>query len=519
MRRKALRRKPVLEVQDWKENSITAPESLLFDLDTPKAATGNFSDANKLGQGGFGPVYKGELSDGREIAVKRLSRASVQGIEELKNVVALVAKLQHRNLVRLWGCCMEQQEKLLVYEYVPNTGLDTFLFDPIKRVQLDWARRYKIISGIARGLLYLHEDSRLRIIHRDLKASNILLDGNMTPKIADFGMAKIFSSDQTQGNTSHIAGTYGYMAPEYAMHGQFSTKSDVFSFGVLVLEIVIGRKNSPFHDAGRTTDLLSYAWEYWTKGAALDMMDQTLSEQCSICEVFRCIQMGLLCVQEDPTEGPTMSSVVLMLSSQSMTLPAPSPPAFLVGSKMNSGLISRASNSTTGGSDQYNLAFSLPPSLDRASSDVIRDLQIQLPSERIPILSIMHMNPAAAEATILALRQSPQSYQSCQCILGDFCLTFVCRLAYLDFTDGDSFSKALELNSSELGDYALIVEEARPRSDNREGVGRSGGGRGGRDSGGRFGGRCGGGRGVALVVVVLAVVGDVEINQAWEQLV
>ncbi|XP_058072821.1 cysteine-rich receptor-like protein kinase 44 isoform X2 [Magnolia sinica] len=344
----------VFQVQDRAEISITEAESLLFDLDTLKAATDNFSDANKLGQGGFGAVYKGKLYDGREIAVKRLSRTSVQGIEELKNEVALVAKLQHRNLVRLWGCCMEQQEKLLVYEYVPNTSLDTFLFHPIKRVQLDWITRYQIIRGTARGLLYLHEDSRLRIIHRDLKAANILLDGSMNPKIADFGMAKLFGVDQTQGNTSRIAGTYGYMAPEYAMHGQFSTKSDVFSFGVLVLEIVTGRKNVPFCDAGQMTDLLSYAWQHWMDGAALDITDQTVAEQCSRSEVFRCIHMGLLCLQEDATERPTMSSVVLMLNSQSMTLPAPSPPAFLVGSRVNSGSVSRASNSTTSGSDKYN---------------------------------------------------------------------------------------------------------------------------------------------------------------------
>ncbi|XXG59584.1 hypothetical protein AAC387_Pa04g1643 [Persea americana] len=182
-------------------------ESFWIDLDTIRVATNDFSDENKLGQGGFGPVYKGCLLDGREIAVKRLSINSGQGAEEFRNEVALIAKLQHRNLVRLFGCCVEREEKLLIYEYIPNRSLDYFLFDPAKRVILNWERRYKIIGGIARGLLYLHEDSRLRIIHRDLKASNILLDADMTPKISDFGMAKIFGVDQTQGNTSRIAGT------------------------------------------------------------------------------------------------------------------------------------------------------------------------------------------------------------------------------------------------------------------------------------------------------------------------
>ncbi|KAG8635253.1 hypothetical protein MANES_16G013900v8 [Manihot esculenta] len=200
--------------------------SLQFDLSTLTIATKNFSDDNKLGEGGFGQVYKGTLPDGQEIAVKRLSRSSVQGAREFKNEVLLLAKLQHRNLVKLRGFCLEVQEKILVYEFVPNKSLDDFLFDPEKRGQLDWRRRYKIIEGIAKGCLYLHEDSRPRVIHRDLKASNILLDKDMNPKISDFGMARIFGVDQTHADTSRIARTLGYMPPEYAMHGLFSVKSD-----------------------------------------------------------------------------------------------------------------------------------------------------------------------------------------------------------------------------------------------------------------------------------------------------
>ncbi|WJX21078.1 hypothetical protein P8452_10551 [Trifolium repens] len=200
------------------ETDISTVESLRFDLSTLEEATNKFSDTNKLGEGGFGEVYKGLLSSGQEIAVKRLSKNSGQGGEQFKNEVELVAQLQHRNLARLLGFCLEGEEKILVYEYVANKSLDYILFDPEKQRLLDWTRRYKIIGGVARGITYLHEDSRLKIIHRDLKASNILLDGNMNPKISDFGMAKLFGVDQTQGNTSRIVGTYGYMSPEYAMH-------------------------------------------------------------------------------------------------------------------------------------------------------------------------------------------------------------------------------------------------------------------------------------------------------------
>ncbi|XP_028549603.1 cysteine-rich receptor-like protein kinase 10 isoform X2 [Dendrobium catenatum] len=201
---------------------ITKAESLLFDLSLLKIATENFSEVNKLGAGGFGSVYKGILPDGREIAVKRLSTGSGQGLEELKNELVLIAKLKHKNLIRLHGICLEEQEKLLVYEYVRNKSLDTILFDPSNSKLLDWVKRYKIIRGIASGLLYLHEDSRIKIIHRDLKASNILLDANMNPKISDFGIARLFGGDETQGMTSRVVGTYGYMAPEYGMHGHFS---------------------------------------------------------------------------------------------------------------------------------------------------------------------------------------------------------------------------------------------------------------------------------------------------------
>nr|XP_023926807.1 putative receptor-like protein kinase At4g00960 isoform X3 [Quercus suber] len=321
------------------DDEIQSVESLQFDFTAIRVATDDFSEANKLGQGGFGAVYKGMLYNGQDIAVKRLSTNSGQGDLEFKNEVRLVAKLQHRNLIRLLGFCIERNERLLIYEFVPNTSLDRFLFDPIKCVQLNWEKRYKIIGGITRGLLYLHEDSRLRIIHRDLKASNILLDEEMNAKISDFGMAKLFLLDQTQSNTSRIVGTYGYMAPEYAMHGQFSVKSDVFSFGVLLLEIVSGQKNNCVRNGENVEDLLSYAWNNWREGTALHIIDPTLRHSSTI-EIMRCIHIGLLCVQENVTDRPTMALIALMLNSHSTTLPVPSQPAFFMHKNIESDMSS-----------------------------------------------------------------------------------------------------------------------------------------------------------------------------------
>lgn len=212
------------------EGTINATEDVsdgemhYYSFNTIQAATNNFSDANKLGEGGFGPVYKGKLVEGKEIAVKRLAARSGQGLVEFKNEVQLLVKLQHRNLVRLLGCCIQNEEKLLVYEFLANSSLDAFLFDQEKSKQLDWDKRVNIANGIARGLLYLHEDSRLKIIHRDLKASNVLLDDDMNAKISDFGTARIFGGNQIEANTNRVVGTYGYMAPEYAMEGFFFNK-------------------------------------------------------------------------------------------------------------------------------------------------------------------------------------------------------------------------------------------------------------------------------------------------------
>ncbi|XP_009148463.1 G-type lectin S-receptor-like serine/threonine-protein kinase RKS1 isoform X1 [Brassica rapa] len=299
----------------------------LFDLNTIAAATDNFSSDNKLGAGGFGPVYKGVLQNGMEVAVKRLSKNSGQGMEEFKNEVKLISKLQHRNLVRILGCCVELEEKMLIYEYLPNKSLDCFIFDEEQRAALDWPKRKGIIRGIARGTMYLHQDSRLRIIHRDLKASNILLDNEMIPKISDFGMARIFGGNQIEGCTNRVVGTIGYMSPEYAMEGHFSVKSDVYSFGVLMLEIISGKKNSAFHK--ESSNLVGHIWDLWEKGEAKDIIDDLMDQESyNESEVVKCIHIGLLCVQENASDRVDMSSVLIMLGQNAIDLPNPKLPAF-----------------------------------------------------------------------------------------------------------------------------------------------------------------------------------------------
>uniref|UniRef100_A0A2N9FCL3 non-specific serine/threonine protein kinase n=2 Tax=Fagus sylvatica TaxID=28930 RepID=A0A2N9FCL3_FAGSY len=252
----------------------------LKDLSTIASATDNFAMNNKLGEGGFGPVYKGILEDGQEIAVKRLSRSSGQGLNEFKNEVRLIAKLQHRNLVKLLACCIQGEEKMLVYEYMPNRSLDSFIFD--------------------------------------------------------FGMARTFGGDQLEGNTNRVVGTYGYMAPEYAFDGQFSTKSDVFSFGILLLEIISGMRSRGFYHPNHSHNLIGQAWILWNEGRPLELVDECLGNSCTLSELLRCIHLSLLCVQQRPEDRPSMSSVVVILGSES-ALPQPKKPGFFLEKDSNEG--------------------------------------------------------------------------------------------------------------------------------------------------------------------------------------
>ncbi|KAG8036287.1 hypothetical protein GUJ93_ZPchr0182g2751 [Zizania palustris] len=299
--------------------------SILLPLSSLQVATDNFNESRKLGEGGFGPVYKGLLG-GQEVAVKRLAKGSNQGLGELKNELVLVAKLHHKNLVRLVGVCLEEGEKLLVYEYMSNKSLDTFLFDKEKRKRLDWATRFKIIEGVTRGLQYLHQDSQKKIIHRDMKASNVLLDADMNPKIGDFGLARLFAQDQTRDVTNRIIGTFGYMSPEYVMYGQYSTKSDVFSFGVLVIEIVTGQsRNKKPCFSEQSEDIINIVWRHRVEGNIAEMIDHSLGRNYSETEVLKCVNIALLCIQQNPVDRPTMADVMVLLNSDatsSMAAPA-----------------------------------------------------------------------------------------------------------------------------------------------------------------------------------------------------
>ncbi|KAI9076979.1 hypothetical protein K1719_041055 [Acacia pycnantha] len=299
-------------------------DSLQYEFATLEAATNMFSEYNKLGQGGFGQVYKGMLPNGQEIAVKRFCGGYHQSVEEFMNEIEVLARLRHENIVRLLGFCMQKPERILVYEYMANRSLDYILFNLERKKHLDWTKRYKIVKGIAQGIQYFHEDARLKIIHRDLKAANVLLDSDMNPKISDLGLAQILLIDQTEGNCN-LVGTFGYIAPEYIKHGVYSIKSDVYSFGVLLLETISGRRiQECLHQIFVPMELLSYAWKLWNDGKPLELLDPTIRESYSPNEVIRCIHIGLLCVQGNPADRPSISSILLMLECYPMTLPTPS---------------------------------------------------------------------------------------------------------------------------------------------------------------------------------------------------
>ncbi|XP_027361080.1 cysteine-rich receptor-like protein kinase 2 isoform X2 [Abrus precatorius] len=311
--------------------------SLNFKYSTLDKATGNFHESNKLGQGGFGTVYKGVLADGREIAIKRLYYNNRHRAADFYNEVNIISSVEHKSLVRLLGCSCSGPESLLVYEFLPNKSLDRFIFDKNKGRELNWEKRYEIMIGTAEGLVYLHENSKIRIIHRDIKASNILLDAKLRAKIADFGLARSFQEDKSHISTA-IAGTLGYMAPEYLAHGQLTEKADVYSFGVLLLEIVTGRQNNRSKASEYSDGLVTVAWRHFQSGTAEQLFDPNLelhNHNSNIKdEILRVVHIGLLCTQEAPSLRPTMSKALQMLTKKDEQLVAPSNPPFLDESTM-----------------------------------------------------------------------------------------------------------------------------------------------------------------------------------------
>ncbi|RZB50682.1 Cysteine-rich receptor-like protein kinase 2 [Glycine soja] len=286
-----------------------------------KAATKNFSEKNKVGEGGFGTVYKGTMNNGKVVAVKKLKSGNSSKIDdEFETEVTLISNVHHRNLLRLLGCCSKGQERILVYEYMANASLDKFLFGK-RKGSLNWKQCYDIILGTARGLTYLHEEFHVSIIHRDIKSSNILLDEQLQPKISDFGLAKLLPGDQSHLRT-RVAGTMGYTAPEYVLHGQLSAKVDIYSYGIVVLEIISGQKSTDMKavdDDGDEDYLLRRAWKLYERGMLLELVDQSLDpNNYDAEEVKKVIGIALLCTQASAAMRPAMSEVVVLLSSNDL---------------------------------------------------------------------------------------------------------------------------------------------------------------------------------------------------------
>ncbi|CAN1847315.1 Probable LRR receptor-like serine/threonine-protein kinase RFK1 [Linum perenne] len=298
-----------------------------FSLKQIIAATNNFNYENKIGEGGFGPVYKGVLPDRTMIAVKQLSSKSRQGNREFLNEIGMISCMKHPNLVKLHGFCVEGDQLLLVYEYMENNSLANAIFGrENSKLKLDWPTRFKICVGIAKGLTFLHEESRLKIVHRDIKATNVLLDRDLTPKISDFGLARLDEEEKSHIST-RVAGTIGYMAPEYALWGYLTDKADVYSFGVLTLEIVSGKNNTGFIPSNDCVCLLDWACQLQKGGNLSPIIDESLNSEVKKDEAEIMIKIGLLCTNASPTLRPTMSEVVNMLEGRMAvpdTIPEPS---------------------------------------------------------------------------------------------------------------------------------------------------------------------------------------------------
>ncbi|XP_027161375.1 probable LRR receptor-like serine/threonine-protein kinase At1g53430 [Coffea eugenioides] len=284
----------------------------VFNFQQIKAATKNFDPKNKIGEGGFGEVYKGVLESGTRVAVKRLSKKAKQGAEEFINEIGTNFALQHPNLVRVLGSCAEQSQLLIVYEYMENNSLEQALFGSAEiKSRLNWLIRVKICHDVAKGLAYIHEESRLKIVHRDIKPTNILLDKDFTAKISDFGFAK-HSEDENPHITTRIAGSRGYMSPEY-LQGFLTPKADVYSFGLVTLEIVSGKQISTFRAKDQNIYLLDIAYDYQQQGNLIALVDPSLGSDYTHKEALNLLDLAMKCVNPSPKLRPSMSEVVKIL--------------------------------------------------------------------------------------------------------------------------------------------------------------------------------------------------------------
>ncbi|KAL0005312.1 hypothetical protein SO802_012873 [Lithocarpus litseifolius] len=315
-------------------------------------ATNNFVERGKLGEGGFGGVYKGLLSESNvEVAVKRVSKGSKQGKKEYKSEVKIISRLRHRNLVQLIGWCHEQRELLLVYEYMPNGSLDSHLFGA--KIMLKWPVRYKIAQGLASALLYLHEEWEQCVVHRDIKSSNIMLDSNFNAKLGDFGLARLV--DHELGlQTTVLAGTMGYLAPECFTTGTASKESDIYSFGVVCLEIACGRKPVDPRAEPSKVRLVEWVWDLYGNGQLLEAVDERLGMEFDEGQIKSLMVVGLWCCHPDPTSRPSIRQVIHVLNFEASlpNLPSKLPVPMYVGAPMDLCKLSNTSSGFTRSKDQ-----------------------------------------------------------------------------------------------------------------------------------------------------------------------
>ncbi|EEF31670.1 probable L-type lectin-domain containing receptor kinase S.5 [Ricinus communis] len=320
-------------IEEAIKGSSTAPRK--FKLKELRKATGNFSPKNKLGKGGFGTVYKGVIGN-KEMAVKKVSKKSTQGKTEFIAEVTTIGNLHHRNLVKLIGWCYERREFLLVYEYLPNGSLDKYVFydkkSEMQELTLSWGTRLTVISGAAQALDYLHNGCEETVLHRDIKASNIMLDSVYNPKLGDFGLARTIKlSDQTHHSTKELAGTPGYMAPESILTGRFTVETDVYAFGVLILEVACGRKPGSQHEQNDySCNIVHWVWELHKKGRVLDAADPRLNEDFEPVDMQCLLVLGLACCHPNPNKRPSMKIVLQVLKGEAPPPPVPNEkPAFM----------------------------------------------------------------------------------------------------------------------------------------------------------------------------------------------